>query len=186
MKERPVVIKAALLGAGILAGFSAWHFSQTADQPYRGQETRDIAALSTQDVDDLLAGRGWGLALPAELNGFPDPAHVLELADAMELTATQRAEVERIRAEMKREAVALGESYVALEASLDEAFESGAIDADRLAQLTQEASTFLAQLRFAHLDAHLKVTPLLSAEQIAIYNDKRGYSAGAHAHSGHH
>ena len=30
-------------------------------------------------ADELLAGGGWGFALPAELNGLPGPRHVLEL-----------------------------------------------------------------------------------------------------------
>ena len=32
-----------------------------------------------------------GLALAAELNGYPGPSHVLELADKLELSAEQRA-----------------------------------------------------------------------------------------------
>jgi hypothetical protein len=33
---------------------------------------RSIKALSDQQVSDLRAGRGMGLALAAELNGYPD------------------------------------------------------------------------------------------------------------------
>ena len=40
----------------------------------------DIKSLSQDDQSALLAGRGMGLARPAELNGYPGPAHVLELA----------------------------------------------------------------------------------------------------------
>jgi hypothetical protein len=49
-------------------------FAQT---PYAGMQTRPIKALSEQQVADLQAGRGMGLALAAELNGYPGPAHVL-------------------------------------------------------------------------------------------------------------
>jgi hypothetical protein len=56
-------------------------------------QTRPIKALSEQQVADLQAGRGMGLALPAELNGYPGPAHVLELADKLGLSADQRASV---------------------------------------------------------------------------------------------
>jgi len=35
------------------------------------QETREIKALSTEEVDGYLKGEGMGLAKAAELNGFP-------------------------------------------------------------------------------------------------------------------
>ena len=57
--------------------------------PYRGQETREIKALSAQEVSDLLAGKGMGFAKAAELNGYPGPKHVLELAGPLALTPEQ-------------------------------------------------------------------------------------------------
>jgi hypothetical protein len=38
-------------------------------QPYAGLQERPVEALSKQQVADLMAGRGMGLALAAELNG---------------------------------------------------------------------------------------------------------------------
>ncbi|MEO0342480.1 MAG: hypothetical protein AAF198_03500 [Pseudomonadota bacterium] len=171
-------------GLMVLSVFFVWHLSDDKTAPYSGQDSREIAALSGTDVEDLLAGRGWGLARPAELNGFPGPAHVLELSDALSLSSAQEVQVRLIKSEMTETAQALGAEYIAIEAALDDAFEQDTITEDRLVQLTAEAAQVLAQLRNAHLIAHLKVTPLLSEEQIAIYNQKRGY--GTHgAHSGH-
>jgi hypothetical protein len=45
-------------------------------QNYAGLQARAIKALSDQQIADLRAGRGMGLALAAELNGFPGPLHV--------------------------------------------------------------------------------------------------------------
>lgn len=59
-------------------------------QPYAGMEQRQVKALSEQQVADLKAGRGMGLAPAAELNGYPGPMHVLEHASALALTAEQR------------------------------------------------------------------------------------------------
>ena len=42
-----------------------------AQSPYAGMQSRSIKALSAQQIDDLRAGRGMGLALAAELNGYP-------------------------------------------------------------------------------------------------------------------
>ena len=65
-----------------------------AQTPYAGMQTRTIKSLSEQQVADLGAGRGMGLALAAELNGYPGPSHVLELADKLELSVDQRASVQ--------------------------------------------------------------------------------------------
>ena len=82
-------MKRALILIGLVLTSTA-AFSQS---PYTGMQTRPIKALSEQQVADLRAGRGTGLALAAELNGYPGPSHVLELADKLELTTNQRANV---------------------------------------------------------------------------------------------
>ena len=61
-----------------------------AQTPYAGMQARSIKALSDQQIADLGAGRGMGLALAAELNGYPGPSHVLELADKLDLSADQQ------------------------------------------------------------------------------------------------
>ena len=56
---------------------------------YSGMETRRVKALSEEQIADLEGGRGMGLALAAELNGYPGPLHVLELAETLDLTDEQ-------------------------------------------------------------------------------------------------
>jgi hypothetical protein len=60
-----------------------------APSPYAGQERRSIKALSDNEVRDLAEGRGMGLARAAELNSFPGPMHVLELANELGLSEAQ-------------------------------------------------------------------------------------------------
>src|SRR5438309_7495936 len=91
-----------------------------AQTPYAGMQTRPIKALSEQQVADLGAGRGMGLALAAELNGYPGPSHVLELADKLDLSAAQRASVQKLFDSMKAEAVPLGAKLIEQEADLDQ------------------------------------------------------------------
>ena len=62
--------------------------------PYAGLEGREIKSLSDTDLEDLRLGRGWGLALAAELNGVPGPAHLLELQAELGLDAGQVAAIE--------------------------------------------------------------------------------------------
>jgi hypothetical protein len=57
----------------VFSGLSSTALAQSA-QPYSGMQTRPIKALSDQQVADLKAGRGMGLALAAELNGYPGPS----------------------------------------------------------------------------------------------------------------
>lgn len=99
--------------------------------PYAELSARPIKALSEDQVGDLKAGRGMGLSLPAELNGYPSPKHVLELADQIGLSATQRATTARLIDTMSAEAIAIGTEVIALEARLERLF------ADRKADVEQ-------------------------------------------------
>src|SRR3954451_2118161 len=94
----------------------------SAQTPYAGMQTRWIKALSDQQVADLGAGRGMGFAMAAELNGYPGPSHVLELADKLELSAEQRAGMQRLFDSMKAEAMPLGAKLIEQEAELDKQF----------------------------------------------------------------
>src|SRR6187455_816978 len=95
-----------------IAGLLLLAGSAAAQTPYAGMQTRPIKALSEQQVADLGAGRGMGLALSAELNGYPGPSHVLELADRLELSADQRIRVQQLFDSMKAEAIPVGSRLV--------------------------------------------------------------------------
>lgn len=171
-----------LIAASVLVALQAT--AQAEQAPYAGLETRDIAALSPSDINDLLNGRGWGFALAAELNGFPGPTHVLELANELDLTVAQSDQIERIRQDMAEEAKVLGAAFVSVEAELDSAFEDATITTSALTDLTTRAATIEAELRAVHLAAHLDVTPLLSRHQIVTYNRLRGYGDAEQSHGG--
>ena len=66
-------------------------------QPYSGMQARAVKALSDEQIADLKTGRGMGLALAAELNGYPGPRHMLELQKELTLSETQRARGKIIR-----------------------------------------------------------------------------------------
>ncbi|WP_299782859.1 periplasmic heavy metal sensor [uncultured Roseobacter sp.] len=144
--------------------------------PYAGLDSRDIATLSESDIADLEAGRGWGFALAAELNGHPGPAHVLELAEDLGLSSKQRARVEDIFGAMQAEAIAAGAVFIASERALDTAFSNGGLDAAELEVLVNAAGQARSNLRFVHLSRHLETLEVLSAAQVAQYNDLRGYT----------
>jgi Spy/CpxP family protein refolding chaperone len=148
-------------------------------QPYAGLEGRSIKALSEQQIADLRAGRGMGLALAAELNGYPGPMHVLELADALDLSGRQRAKMQELFATMKAEAIPLGEKLIAQEAELDKAFADKTIAAATLAASTEAVGVTHGALRQAHLKYHLFAIEVLTPAQIQLYAELRGYKRGA-------
>src|SRR5687768_3087953 len=99
----------AILAVAVLLPASV----QAQHQPYAGDAGREIKALSPEEVKDLLSGAGMGYAKAAELNHFPGPAHVIELADKLGLRAEQRTEVKRLMDAHKTEARAIGAKLVA-------------------------------------------------------------------------
>ena len=105
----------------VMTAVSSVAFGQ-GHHPYAGLEQRTVKALSEQQIADLRAGRGMGLALPAELNGYPGPSHVLENADALGLSAEQREHTKGLFEAMKAEAVPVGERLIEQEAKLDRLF----------------------------------------------------------------
>jgi Spy/CpxP family protein refolding chaperone len=167
-----------------LAG-SASAQQQHGQTPYAGLQERTVKALSEQQIADLRAGRGMGLALAAELNGYPGPLHVLELSEKLELTPQQRERVQTLFDAMKAEAIPLGERLIRQEAELDRLFASRAITSASLATATESIGGTQAALRKAHLAYHLSTVAVLTREQIGRYGELRGY-AGGNSHTGHH
>ncbi len=146
-----------------------------AQTPYAGMQTRPIKALSEQQVADLGAGRGMGLALAAELNGYPGPSHVLELADRLELSADQRARVQALFDSMKREALPIGARLLEQEAELDKQFAGHTVTPDSLKASTAAVAVTQGELRETHLKYHLSTAALLTPVQMQRYAELRGY-----------
>lgn len=149
--------------------------------PYAGLQARSVKALSDAQVADLKAGRGMGLALPAELNGYPGPMHVLELAAELGLSEAQGERMRRLVAEMKAEAMSLGERIVARETDLDRLFAGRAITPASLQEATEAIAGLQGSLRFAHLRFHLATVELLTPNQRQRYGELRGYG-GSEGH----
>jgi Spy/CpxP family protein refolding chaperone len=163
-----------LLFVAVSTAASAQHQHPPAS-PYSGFEQRPIKALSQQQVADLQAGRGMGLALPAELNGYPGPSHVLELAAQLHLTDAQREQVQNLFAAMKAETTPLGKKLIEQEAGLDRLFAEKTITPVALTTATSAIGTTQSALRAAHLRYHLTMTEVLTPAQVKHYAELRGY-----------
>lgn len=156
-------------------------------QPYAGEAGREIKALSADEVKQYLSGAGMGYAKAAELNHFPGPQHVLELADKLGLTPYQRGEAAQLMEAHKVEARAIGARLVESERALDALFSSGNPGYAALADAVRAAAAAAGEYRLSHLETHRATRALLSAGQIARYDELRGYArpAGEGAHRGH-
>jgi LTXXQ motif family protein len=171
---------AAVSILSVLAGSA---FAQDAHRsPYAGLETRAIKAVSARQIADLRAGRGMALALAAELNGYPGPQHVLDLAAELGLSDAQRARIRELTDAMKTEAIALGETLVAQEAALDTLFAERSVTPESLAAATRASGDLQASLRHAHLASHLVTITILTPHQIRRYAELRGYGGRGHEH----
>jgi hypothetical protein len=144
--------------------------------PYAGNEHREIKALSPEQTKQYLSGAGMGYAMAAELNGFPGPMHVLELADRLELTPDQRAATQRLMDKHKADARAIGAKRVAAERQLDMLFRHGALGQEQLADAVLATARIDGEYRLSHLETHREVRALLSDAQVARYNELRGYA----------
>jgi len=74
---------------------------------YAGLQDRSIKTLSDQQIADLNAGRGMGLALAAELNGYPGPIHTIEFANELHLSPEQVTKLKALFEAMKAETIPL-------------------------------------------------------------------------------
>ena len=156
----------------------------SSQSPYAGEESRSIKALSQEEVSAYLKGSGMGYAKAAELNGYPGPKHVLELAEELNLTEEQMAQTQALFDQMQAEASQLGAQLVENERELDALFASKSVTPESVQELADSSASIEARIRFTHLNAHLAQKALLSAHQIVRYDELRGYGKGHH--SGHH
>ncbi len=133
--------------------------------------------LSADDAQAYLDGRGMGMAKPAEFNGYPGPMHVLQLGNELALSADQRVKTQAIFEQMHAEAVRLGALLVEAERRLDALFANGTVKVESVQKAAAEVARLHGSIRAVHLNAHVVLRPVLSAEQVSRYQELRGYKA---------
>ncbi len=162
----------------IAAALTLFASATSAQSPYAGMQTRSIKAFSEQQLADLRAGRGMGLALSAELNGYPGLSHVLELADKLELSTDQRMRIKALFDSMKAEALRLGAKLIEQEAELDNQFAARTVTLPSLKTSTAAMAITQGELRETHLKYHLSTAEILNPHQMRRYAELRGYGEG--------
>ena len=167
----------ALLVALVAAPVSApaQHAHGTSPYAHAHAQSADIPSLSPEEVQELRNGEGMGLARAAELNHFPGPRHLLDLAPELGLGAAQIERIEEIHRNMKARAIAKGEAILEAERHLSDLFASGQPSAVMLGRVTEHLGLMRGELRAIHLLAHVEAAAELTDEQIASYDRLRGY-----------
>lgn len=149
----------------------------------------EIRGLGEEQITGYRTGAGMGFALPAELNGYPGPRHVLDLADELELSDEQLIQIQALYDEMLPQAIALGEQILIQEEAVELAFRNETITNDFLQSSLTESARLEGELRYVHLSTHLATIGILTPHQAQQYNMLRGYDdpqSGDHdSHSGH-
>lgn len=170
------IATAVLLGAVAASPAEAQHEGHPG---YADTGSDTVKTLTPEEVSGLLEGAGMGMARPAELNGYPGPRHVLELADSLSLSPDRRRAARSIFESMQQRARALGRQIVETEKELDAAFARDE-DPDSLRALVTRIGELEGELRWTHLEAHLRMADELSRHQRMEYDRLRGY--GGHGH----
>jgi len=152
---------------------------QISHSPYSGQEQRQVATLSAQDIAAYRAGMGMGLAKAAELHHYPGPKHVLDLAAPLALSTAQREATQQVYDRMHASALQWGERIIAQESELDSLFTAQAITGAQLRARIAALAQAQGELRAAHLAAHVEMKEILSAAQVTQYDALRGYGAAS-------
>lgn len=165
---------ARLKNAAALAALLA--AAACATSPYVDDQGRAIKALSADEAAGYREGRGLGLARPAELNGYPGPMHVLELAEGLALTPAQREATRTLMDRHKAEVRALGAEYLAQEARIEALFAERRADARAIEEATARAAELHGRIRASHLRTHLEQAALLTPAQVERYTALRGYA----------
>lgn len=156
------------------------HFTETVSK-YSGQETRSIKSLSAEDIESLKKGTGdafGGIAKLAELNGYPGPRHVLDLASELQLTADQQKSVEAMNTTRVAEAQKTGQEILQLEQDLDSMFAGRTMTDQALREGLAKSGELYGKLRYIHLKYHTAMLGILTADQVNLYSELRGYAAG--------
>jgi Spy/CpxP family protein refolding chaperone len=189
MKFSVSILAAGIFMLGTIVLLNTTTFAQDDDQlsGYTDLLDTKIRGLSAEQIEGYQTGSGLGMALPAELNGYPGPRHVLDFdsSDELKLTDSQNDEIQALYDEMLPEAIRLGEEILTQEAELEQAFRNGTIDNEFLKKQLTSLSELYADLRFAHLSTHLATINVLTPHQVVLYNSLRGYADSDMDHSGH-
>jgi hypothetical protein len=134
-----------------------------------------IPALPEKQIAAYLDGRAMWMASVAELNHYPGPRQVLELAATLELSAEQQQATVNLFDEIRPQAIRLGKQLVEQEQRLNRIFAWGQASEENIERTVTDIGALQARLRLTHLLAHIRTKELLTKDQVKRYDELQGY-----------
>lgn len=136
-------------------------------------KSRQVKAMSIDQIRQYLAGGDMGYSKPAEVHDFPSPAHVLRFAEEIRLAPEQRAAAELLLATHKTEAQRIGAKVIEAERGLETLFRLRRVQPAGLASAVRRLARAESEYRFLHLETNRQMHALLTDEQVAQYAELR-------------
>lgn len=145
--------------------FSNSSFAQTADSLHSPVKTLSYkqynAYLNGDDIDNM--------ALVAELNHYPSPQKTIELKKQLGLSADQLLKITAVNTELVRKKKEMGRFIIKNERVLDSLFRVRKIDDGSLIFYGERTDLYRGELRNAILQAYLKISGILTPNQLKRY-----------------
>jgi hypothetical protein len=155
-----------------LCGTAAQHEQHMKSPSVTQQAMAQHHAFLEAEREAIERGEGFGMALAADKHGYPGPKHVLDMKKELKLTPAQEVAMQKLMSEMKVKALAKGKDVLLAEKRLEELFAQGKSE-DELREETYRVASLRAELRWVHLATHLAAKKILTAQQIAAYQQMR-------------
>lgn len=160
------LVIAAYAAIGCTAAAALEEASDAAAEPEAEAAGETPAWLNQREIRQLRDGRGMGMGRVAAVNGYPGPMHVLRQAEELELSDEQREQTSALRERIHARSRELGERILAAESRLGDVLAADAVDRDALREALGEIADLRAELRAAHIEAHLDQADILTADQL--------------------
>jgi Spy/CpxP family protein refolding chaperone len=123
------------------------------------------------DRDRLLAGTPENEAALVEASGFPTPERILSFNDQLGLTKDQLKKIDAIVKELPVTLKVKGEEIVEAEDELLKFLQTGAPNERNVRTRLERIGKLRAEIRFAHIQVHLKIKALLTTNQFDRYKE---------------
>jgi hypothetical protein len=133
-------------------------------------EISPIRSLSYQEYKAYQNGEEMGMTRPAVLNNYPRPAAVLSLEKELKLTAVQKAQLAAADEAISFKAKEMGRFILRHEKMLNDLFATGKANEGSVIYYCNQISLYQGELRNAHLQSCLKVSRILTADQLKKYS----------------
>jgi Spy/CpxP family protein refolding chaperone len=123
------------------------------------------------DRDVLLAGKPENETALMEASGFPTPERILSFKDQLGLTRDQLKKVDAIVKDLPVSLKVKGEEIVEAEDELLKFLQTGAPNERNVRTRLERIGKLRAEIRFAHIQVHIKIKALLTPNQFDRYKE---------------